>query len=267
MRPHVTPLAHSTVRWASVGTISRDGWELAWAQTIGLNHPSISEDAVGHSFPQPACAGGAVHLVVTDGVGSGARPEVAANALTAHCLQLPDTAQGNPTAIANWVAAADAVVAQALTAVHHRPGAAMLAAAWLAQDGTGHLVRVGDARVYRFDAHTCILEPLTQDQTYAHMGEAPPPGGHSDDPARMVGSGCMGTPEVQHLSLAPHHTMLLCTDGLARGAEAATLAAILGAATLAEGLDGTARDLCLAALHGGSQDDITVLLARRVPHV
>lgn len=267
MRPHASTVVQGLARWASVGSVTRDGWELAWAQTIGLNHPSISEDAVGHLFPQPACAGGAVNLAVTDGVGSGARPEVAANALTAHCLQLPDTTQGNPTAIANWVAAADTVVAQALAAVHHRPGAAMLAAAWLAQDGTGHLVRVGDTRAYRFDAHTCVLEPLTQDQTYAHMGETPPPGGHRDDPARMVGSGCMGTPEVQPISLAPYHTLLLCTDGLARGADAATLAAILGAATQAEGLDATARDLCLAALQGGSQDDITVLLARRVPHV
>lgn len=265
MNLHATPSATSLVRWASAGSLKRDGWELAWAQTIGLNHANISEDAVGHRFPQPACASGAVYLAVADGVGSGARPEIASSTLTAHCLALPESSQQHPAAIADWVLAADNAVAQAVATVHHRPGAAMLAAAWLQAGGTGHLVRVGDARAYAFDAQTCQLQALTQDQTYVHMGETPPPGGHDDDPARMVGSGCVGTPEVQAVALEPHHTLLLCTDGLCRGAGNTTLSTILGAATRTEGLDATARDLCLAALHGGSQDDITVLLARRTP--
>ena len=255
----------SAARFATQGYVRQCGWELAWAQTIGLAHTRFSEDAVGHVFAQPPAPAGPVYMAVADGVGSGARPEVAAQTVVAHGLNLPETALGDATAIAQWVHAADRVVAQAVAAVHHRPGAAMLVAAWLQADGTGHLAHVGDARAYRFDTRACALMPLTQDQTYDHLGEAPPAGGQGNDPARMVGSGCIGTPPVQPLALAPFETLLLCTDGLYRGADDATLTTILGAATQHEGLDSTARDLCLAALRGGSTDDITVLLARRLP--
>ncbi len=255
----------SAARFATQGYVRQCGWELAWAQTIGLTHARISEDAVGHAFTHPASPTGAVYVAVADGVGSGARPEVAAHTVVAHGLNLPEPALGDAAAIAQWVHSADRVVAQAVAAVHHRPGAAMLVAAWLQADGTGHLTHVGDARAYRFDPQACALKPLTHDQTYDHLGEVPPAGSLGADPARMVGSGCIGTPPIQPLTLASHEFLLLCTDGLHRGADDATLTTILGAATQHEGLDSTARDLCMAALRGGSTDDITVLLARRLP--
>lgn len=53
----------------------------------------------------------------------------------------------------------------------------------------------------------------------------------------------------------------MCSDGIHKSLSADTLTLHLQAASA---LDGAARDLCLAALDAGSDDDITVLLAQRV---
>ena len=64
-------------------------------------------------------------------------------------------------------------------------GTGMLLSRWL-------IAWVGDCRVYRVSARR--EEPaqlLTVDDTYGHLSEVPPPGGSSDDPARMVGNGAV----------------------------------------------------------------------------
>jgi serine/threonine protein phosphatase PrpC len=167
--------------------------------------------------------------------------------------------------IRQWMLLAEGQVQLKLREVSYAPGAATLAAAWLlptrADDGAagaqGHILRVGDARLYRFDGQA--LEPLTEDQTYASVGESPPEGATLDDPARMVGTGFTGRPEVLPVQLAAGDMLLLCSDGLHRG-----LAACRMAELLSQGgeLDACALRLGQAARRAGSEDDITVLLAR-----
>ena len=120
-----------------------------------------------------------------------------------------------------------------------------------------HILRVGDARLYHFAGQA--LAALTSDQTYASVGEAPPEGATPDDPARMVGTGFTGRPEVVSLRMEPDDVLLLCSDGLHRGLPDASMAELLGQCG---DLGTCALRMCQRARRAGSDDDITVLLAR-----
>ncbi|MBC7617914.1 MAG: protein phosphatase 2C domain-containing protein [Candidatus Saccharibacteria bacterium] len=267
------------MRLAECAGTALPGWRLGWAQVIGRHHPRFSEDSLAHhSALQPGGVVGSplgLFLAVADGVGGGARGEVASAALTAHSVALPHALLGKPEGIAQWMQLAEGQVQLKLREVSHSPGAATLAAAWLQPAGPslqrsngqwqkpcgegaqGHIMRVGDARLYRFDGQS--LEALTTDQTYQAVGDPPAEGASPDDPARMVGTGHTGTPELQPLHLPWGHTLLLCSDGLHRGLSTGRMAELMR-----EGgeLSACALRLALAARLGGSDDDITVLLAQ-----
>lgn len=261
------------MRLADCGGTTLPGWQLGWAQVIGSRHPRFSEDSLAHSNRlQSGQVLGSPHalcLAVADGVGGGARGEVASAALANHSVALPDELMGHPGAIARWMNLAEGQVQLKLREVSYAPGAATLAAAWLmpntpyARSGeaesasiTGYILRVGDARLYQFDG--CNLTPLTSDQTYKNVGEAPPEGATPDDPARMVGTGFMGKPEILPLQMGLGQTLLLCSDGLHRSLSAEKMADLLR-----QGGDFStcALRLAKAARLAGSDDDITVLLA------
>ncbi len=271
------PVPHP--RWADCGSAELPGWQVGWAQIIGARHALCSEDSVAYSSPQVntrqgdehATAPQALCLAVADGVGGGSYGEVASAALTAHCTQVPVELLGHPQTLVTWMELAEGQVQIKLRERGTAPGAATLAAAWLlppsitpephthnqpASPAKGYLMRVGDARLYQFDGQT--VQTLTTDQTYAAMGEDP---GHAtpDDPARMVGTGYMGAPEVQPLQLAAGHTLLLVSDGLHRGLSPPAIAALL---RQQPNLQAAARELAQTAQAAGSDDDITVLLAR-----
>lgn len=258
------------MRWADCGHAELPGWQLGWAQIIGTRHPNLTEDSVAHArhplgpgAPGDACG---LALAVADGVGGGARGEVTSAALTRHCVAVPDPLLGQASALTQWMQLADAQVQVKLREVSAAPGAATLAAAWLLpatpNSGVahGHILRVGDARVYLSDGQK--LHALTQDQTYASVGELPPEGATPDDPARMVGTGYMGEPELVPIQMPVDHTLLLCSDGLHRGLGAPRMADVLHA--VGNQLQDGAMQLAQAARLAGSQDDITVLLAKAV---
>ena len=262
----------AAMRLADCGGTTVDGWELGWSQVIGSSHAQVSEDSLAHDARtlagQPPGTPRALCLAVADGVGGGARGDIASAALAGHCVLLPSELLGHAEGIAQWMALAEAQVQLRLREVSYAPGAATLAAAWLLPAASssdapsrvcGHVLRVGDARVYRFDGHS--MDCLTTDQTYASVGETPPEGARFDDPARMVGTGFAGEPEVLPLQLAPGDTLLLCSDGLHRGLTARQMAALL---RQGGSLDACALRLAQLARHEGSDDDITVLLARAV---
>jgi len=239
------------------------GWQLAWAQIDGTRH-LINEDRLAHRAVQfPREAGQALFVALADGVGGGARGDVAAAALVEHSTALHASDYLRPAAIATHMYTADEHVQAALREVTFAPGATTLAAAWLGSDGRGHIMRVGDSRLYRLAPER--IEPLTQDQTYAYTGEPVPDGYAPDDLANMVGTGHMGEPEIQPIHLACGSYLLLCSDGLHRGLDDPGLHATLYASLAANDgqLEATARDLCLAARAAGSEDDISLILVHR----
>ena len=256
------------MRLADRGGATLAGWQLGWAQVIGSRHAGLCEDSLAHAgrvLPgSPPDGPAALCLAVADGVGGGARGDVASATLASHCVAVPAELLGHADGIRKWMLLAEGQVQLKLREVSYEPGAATLAAAWLlpacavpASGAQGHILRVGDARLYRFDG--ARLAPLTVDQTYASVGEAPPEGATADDPARMVGTGFTGRPEVVPLRLAPGDTLLLCSDGLHRGLASQDMAELL---RQGGDLGACALRLAQAARRGGSEDDITVLLAR-----
>lgn len=244
------------------GVASSSGWKLSWAQIVGTRH-RITEDACAYRIVSRSAAAEAsstgLYLAVADGVGGGARGDIASQALVKHCMAMPERLQSEAASVADWMRLAEGEVQRALRTVTFSPGAATVAAAWLDADGNGHIQRVGDARLYRVYV-TGEVEALTADQTYSQVGETPPPGADGEDPARMVGTGFMGEPDLQSLSLQPGEALLLCSDGLHRGLDTMAIAGLLlDHATLEDACIGLAE----TARAAGSEDDISVLVARR----
>jgi len=279
--PEAAPaLATATdMRMASCGGQQLPCWQVAWAQVIGVHHPRVTEDSVAHHSPDAQT----LFLSVCDGVGGGARGDVASATASAHAVALPAALVGDAAGIAQWMDHAEALVQMRLREVSHSPGATTLTAAWLTQrpplppiragragkvgeaaqrsmrqgHAQGHILRVGDSRIYTSDGAQVL--PLTQDQTYETMGLPwAAHGAQPDAPAAMIGSGCMGRAEVVPVALALGHTLLLCSDGLHRGLDAPRMAAIL---VQSPTLEDAALQLVQAARAAGSTDDITVLLA------
>ena len=206
-----------------------------WGSTrVGRSHVACGkpcEDSVAASFS----AQGALHAALADGVSSGARGDVASQAMVQFAVALPvpcfdgqathlvtqqTTHHAAQQHLAEQLAQADLHVAQALAAAAHgRSGATTSAAVWVAANGLAWFNRVGDCRVWHWRgvpgaAGDVSLTLCAQDQTFTALGEDPPPGVPPHNPARMVGNGRIGQPEVQALQLQPGDGLLLSSDGL-----------------------------------------------------
>ena len=271
--------AHVDMRMADCGQLDMPGWQVAWAQVVGCHHAVTIEDSVvarGAAYSQNVGGGYSPHalaVAVADGGGGGSRGDVASSALVEHCAALAVDSFDDAEAIAAWVYAAEEVVQTAIRAVSHNPGAATLAAAWLRPCdapsdlalATGYVVRVGDARAYRFDGTT--LHQLTIDQTYASLAEPVPCGGLPNDPARMIGTNFVGVPEIIPFTLGARDTLLLCSDGLHGILNATDIGSQLICPSQAFSFDAeelahAANTMAQSARIAGGDDDITVLLLR-----
>lgn len=250
----------------SSGAHQAGNWHLAWAQIVGTRHRH-SEDSLGVCWQGqlPGQVGQGrdepITLALADGVGGGARGDLASHALVHHCLDLTSTREAMPTQadLAHRLALADSAVNRALVTATTKPGAATLAAAWLDKAGQGWICRVGDARLSVLDAITGELSPLLADQNYANLGETPPCPDDLRAPARMVGAGLIGVPEIVPFSLRSGETLVLSSDGLHEWLSAKDAVQIAsGKLPLIE----LAKAMAHQARHNGSDDDISVLLAR-----
>lgn len=261
----------------SHGELSAAGWQVGWAQIIGMRH-KICEDSMAVRFvplpSDPASTG--IFAALADGVGGGARGDVASNALAVHCVQYAAKCYSDDImpedALRSWLLQADHVVTQTIRAVSAQPGASTLAAAWLEADGQGWISRVGDARAYLVsrlpdaeaiqtsDGHQWQVSLILADQTYAFLGEPPPATDLSDEPARMVGAGLIGNPEIVAVTVGSNDTLVLCSDGLHRFIDTECLGTMLAGGTE---LDAIACALVSLARARGSDDDISVLILRR----
>ncbi|TMH51378.1 MAG: hypothetical protein E6H60_07235, partial [Betaproteobacteria bacterium] len=93
-------------------------------------------------------------------------------------------------------------------------------------------------------------------------GEAPPPGGSGDDPARMVGNGAVSEPNVERVALRRGEMLVICSDGVHKHVEPRELSRVLHES--APLVRRCGRLLALARARG-SDDDATVLVLRREP--
>jgi serine/threonine protein phosphatase PrpC len=120
---------------------------------------------------------------------------------------------------------------------------------------------VGDCRVYRLAMNGGgALTLMTRDDTYRNLGETPPPGGSPDDPARMVGNGAIGEPNVALTELAFGEALLLVTDGVFKHVTCSEMSA-----ALAEPIPLAQRCIRLIqiARARGSTDDATAVVVHR----
>ena len=230
--------------------------EAAVATSCGSQH-AVNEDA--HS----ALGGSGRLFVVADGVGGGAMAQTASRLLVAELHEALERRPVDGERVAAAMLAADRTIAAAIARVTDRPGAAtvalcapldVFAAKWL-------VGWVGDCRAYRWSASDdARIELLTRDDTFAHLGEAPPPGGAPGDPARMVGNGATTGANAVTTAIERGDILALCSDGVHKHVDDADWCRVLvSQLPLARRADAL---VALARAHG-SVDDATVLLVQR----
>ena len=218
---------------------------------------SVNEDA--HSVLGRA----AKVFVVADGVGGGAMAAMASRELVAHLHAALDHHRIGSTAVCDAMLAADRAIAESIAELTDSPGAATVAlcapvnvfsSRWL-------VAWVGDCRVYRVGANgDGAIDVLTQDDTFEHLNEIPPPGSALEDPARMVGNGAVLSPNIVFTGLRRGEMLLMCSDGVHKHVEPSELAR---APDTSQPLIKRCEELIALARANGSTDDATVLLVQR----
>ncbi len=239
--------------------IVRSRMQHGWASYCGSHHER-NQDAV---LAQPPL------FAVADGVGGGSFGELASSQMLEWCRSIPSGAWKKPRALDEWISRADSVIAQHLRSVDAAGcSATTFAAVWMAISGTASIVHVGDTRVIHLQCTgtRVRVRPLTQDQTYANLGEEPVPGSGPDDPARMVGVGSVGQPKSTQVRMRENDMILICSDGLHRHVESQRMAQVASDG-IARGFSckDLAEALCLEAIKSGSQDDTSAVLLRLCP--
>ena len=232
--------------------------DVAAASARGKHH-SANEDshsALDRAWPV---------YVVADGVGGGAMAAWTSRELVRRLHAALDRRRLDERVLSGALLDADREVALAMAKHTAESGAATVAlcAATGTQLSRWLIAWVGDCRIYRVRAeHGELAELLTRDDTYLHLGEAPPVGGSPDDPARMVGNGAVDAPNVATVHLADDEILILCSDGLHKHVDPREIHRHLRARAPLARCCG--RLIELARLHGSS-DDATVLAIHRNP--
>ena len=231
--------------------------EVAVASSRGTQHAE-NEDA--HS-DLDASSG---LFVVADGVGGGAMAQLASRLLVDSLHGALEGRRIDADAVRAALLDADRTIQRAIARQTDLPGAATvvlctpvdkLAARWL-------IGWVGDCRAYRLAAvDGGRVDLLSCDDTFRALGEAAPPGGSLDDPARMVGNGAIAGANVALHELAAGDLLTLCSDGVHKHLAPDDWA---GALHVDAPLPERCTQLIAAARAHGSTDDATVLLLRRV---
>lgn len=266
----------------SHGKQSAAGWRVGWAQIIGARHTICEDSMAVRILPPPSgltSSSAGIYAALADGVGGGARGDMASHVLVLHCIDYlheSDMQDGQAVErIRAWMLKSDHIVTRAVRAVASNPGAATLAAVWMEPNGLGWFSRVGDARAYLVSSVACppVAEsklseddvqwqvcPVLHDQTYALLGEPAPAPDLAHEPARMVGAGLIGNPEIVPVAVGNHDTLLLCSDGLHRFINETDF---LDLCAECDELDAVACSLVSLARARGSDDDISILILRR----
>ena len=241
-------------------------WALASCTATGLRHLAQrqpGEDSIAHrELPH-----GGVVVALADGVSGGACGLDASTAAVGYCVGTPSQQF--------CALALDQAVQSAIARCTDAKGATTLAAAWLNGQGQGHLLHVGDCRIYHWRAADHQLCAVTVDETYTNLGELPPPHIPPDNPARMLGLGLGADgddlPHRQPIHLYAGDMLLLCSDGMHAfltqrelasffSSQIKTVSAQLLKMAPQPTLARLMRRLVRAAIEGGSDDDVSIQL-------
>jgi len=205
-------------------------------------------------------------FVVADGVGGGAMAAFASREVVKRLHAALGGRSISAATVRSALVEADRHVGRGIARRTGRSGATTVAlcASTGALRSRWFIGWVGDCRVYRlFSAAGPGAQLLTRDDTYRNLGERPPTGGSLDDPARMVGNGAVGEPNVEPIELRCGESLVLCSDGVYKHVSTDEMVRALDAAMpLAQ----CCRQLVDAARANGSVDDATVLVVRRDRH-
>lgn len=231
---------------------------------------AYSRSGFGHSINQDQLGWGPGFIAVTDGVGSGALPELASLILleALRTLRWP-----NPQSLDALLKKADKDIAFALSRRGLGAGASVFAAAWIDDGADGqHPVQIRVA--HAGDCKLLHLRPTpsgawniiwqTIDQSYTQLGIPPPTGISAASPANMIGCGMSAPASCNTLLMEPGDRLLLCSDGAQP---------LLNPNWLTQWMKcfpapltpPVAQVWCEKAMNLGNQDDVSILLLEYRP--
>lgn len=204
-------------------------------------------------------------LCVADGVGGAAAGEVA-SATTAYVVSaraLAHPGHDPLQVLARAVADAHEHITDGVVMSPHRKGMATTLTAVLTDGRRFGLAHVGDSRAYLL--RDGVLSQVSHDQTLvqelvdagrltAAQAAASP---YRHIVLQAVDATTEPRPDLLWLDLRPGDRLLLCTDGLTDVLPDSALAVLGSLPTRADAV----RNLVEAALDGGSQDNVTVVVA------
>ena len=266
-------------------------WQVAWVSATGQRHLAYETGCEDSCQAQTIGTHGAMHLAVADGVSQGARGDLASATAAEVVMCSPEHQPGmDSTPYAQSLYHAEAAVQMALQEVTQIQGGTTLACAWLGQNGQGFISRVGDCRVYAWQvsrgksqtpSHQVANVPWVQvvpflpDQNYIELGETPCSGIPPSNPARMLGVGALGTPDILPIEVPVGAGLLLSSDGLHDVMPEINLTAalaplcdfkhrIINSKRVLQNLQNLCAQLVREAQDCGSDDDVSVMLVRRV---
>lgn len=231
----------------------RGGVEIGAASARGSYHPE-NEDS--YLTPSNNTVG---TLAVADGVGGGAHGKIASSCLIRCIEKLTPALLRKDSRLEQWLHEADDSVAREIAEYTERPGASTFVAAIPGKLGNRWQVTwAGDCRAYLLSSDELVQ--LTIDDTYEHLGEPPPEGVATDDPARMVGSGAVSKANHATTQLGAGNILLLCSDGIHKYLSPEEISKGL---QWPESLNERCRKLVNQAHINGGTDDATIVAIER----
>jgi len=225
---------------------------------------SSNEDAFGYQ-PEHGI------YVVCDGMGGAAGGEIASRMAVDVVLQWMSAAAGTqPPAerLHEAIAQANRTVLERADREPGLSGMGTTLVALLLGDNSALVAHAGDSRCYRLRAGK--LERLTQDHSLvdeqmrlgAMTAEEAERSPFRSVITRAIGTQTSVTEDVAEMKVEAGDVFLLCTDGLTREVDEASIARILGAGKDAER---AAQSLVDAAVEAGGRDNVTAVVVQIRP--
>jgi serine/threonine protein phosphatase PrpC len=205
-------------------------------------------------------AGGGI-FAVCDGMGGANAGEVASEAACRYLMELP--AGAGAQQVRDAVAEANSTIFSRSVGEPDLAGMGTTLTAFVQSDDTLIVAHVGDSRAYLLRAGD--LQQLTDDHSLVgemvRRGQLTPAQA-AVHPHRSVITRALGTegevdPDVFTVPLVPGDRLLLCSDGLSGMVSGHDIARILGEE---DDPQAAARSLVQAALEGGGEDNVTVVV-------